>query len=80
MDLKLIITYLKSVGYTVTENTEIRITCFNIGNNYIITQLSNGYTVICQETTTDIRFKGVIENLQELKGVLKLISRISKLI
>jgi len=79
MDLKLTITYLKSVGYTITENTEARITCFNLDTKYIITQLSNGYTIISQENTIDIRFKGVIENLQELKGVIKLIIRIKKL-
>ena len=76
MLLKLTIQYLLSTGYQIVEkDLDKRITCIHTTNSYVITQLVNGYTVICKETEVNTLFKGIVHNVQELKGVLNLISR-----
>jgi len=77
MTIKLILDYLQSIGYMKVEvNLERSIVVVNTTNNFVITHFINGYTAICVKDLTDTRFKGIIENVQELKGVLRLISKI----
>ncbi len=76
MLLKLTVQYLLSVGYQIVErDLDKRVTAIHTTHNYVITQLTSGYTIICKENEVNTLFKGIVHNVQELKGVLNLISR-----
>lgn len=75
MVIKILLEFFKNKGYHIVQDdiTTI-ITVVDMKSKMIITHTISGNTIIAFNTDTDIRFKGMIENLQQLKLIIKLVS------
>ena len=74
MLIKIIKDYLKHIKYKPIEvDIDRRITSINLETGIIVTHLPNGRTMVCCRSENDIRFNGIVKNLQQLKMILELI-------
>lgn len=74
MLIKIILEYLKNSNYQIVQdNITTIITAVHIETGTIVTHTVTGRTMIAIRTDTDIRYAGLIENLQQLKVILRLI-------
>lgn len=75
MLIKILLEFFKNKGYhIVDDDINNYITIVDFKTKMIITHSISGRTVIAFNTEKDIRFMGNIENLQQLKMVIKLVS------
>lgn len=72
--IKVILDFFKNKGFIIVQDdiTTI-ITAVEKESRTIITHTVSGRTMIAVETDQDIRFAGKIENLNQLKTILRLI-------
>jgi hypothetical protein len=77
MLIKTILQFFKDKGYKIVEDDiNTRVTCIDLKSSIIITHTVTGRTMIAYKSDNDIRFVGLIENLPQLKLVLKLTSEL----
>ena len=74
--IKIFKQFLKDKGFKIdTASPNHVLSAYHIESKLVISYVdTNGTTIICKETSTDIRFNGKIHNLQQLKLILTLIS------
>lgn len=73
--IKIILQYFKDKGFhIVDDNTNVIITAIDLKTKMIITHTVSGRTMIAYGTDVDIRYAGLIENLNQLKTIIRLIS------
>lgn len=77
MLIKTILQFFKDKGYKIVEDDlKVRITCIDLTTSTIITHTASGRTMVAYKSDNDIRFVGLIENLAQLKLILKLTSEL----
>lgn len=62
--------YLKSADFKIVDTTINSLIAFQHKNKIIISIVDNKKCVIAKEVDSDIRFKGEIANVQQLKMIL----------
>ena len=72
-----ILRYLEEQEYTIVQaDTTSIITAVDMKTQLIIVHSLSGRTIIAYGNDDDIRFLGLIENLKQLKVVLRLINKL----
>lgn len=61
---------LKNKGFKITEETENHLVAYNKDTTQIIYLENKGNCMICVKSDKDIRFKGRIDNAQNLNFIL----------
>ena len=75
--IKIVLQFFKDKGFHIVQDdlTTI-ITAVDLKTKMIITHTVSGRTIIAFGTDKDIRYVGLIENLNQLKTVIRLVSNL----
>ena len=76
--IKTVLQFFKDKGFKIVQDdtTTTIITAVDLTNRMIITHTVSGRTMIAFINDKDIRFVGLIENINQLKTVIRLVSNL----
>ena len=75
--IKTVLQFFKSKGFKIVQDdTTTIITAVDLTNRMIITHTVSGRTMIAFNDDKDIRYVGLIENINQLKTVIRLVSNL----
>lgn len=73
--LKEIVQFLKNSGFKVTHESDKMISGYDIKTLLVISAISTNHILICKENEKQVKFEGIIDNIQQLKMILNCIKK-----